>query len=368
MSFRKSTRINKYISESGMCSRREADRFVEQGNVWINGRRATTGDQVVAGDLVKVNGQEIEPQEAEDLVLIALNKPVGIVSTTESSEKDNIVEFVKHGVRIFPIGRLDKDSQGLIFLTNNGDLVNKILRANNHHEKEYQVTVNKPITDEFIDGMQTGVPILGKVTKRCKVQKESTFVFTITLVQGLNRQIRRMCEYFGYEVTQLIRTRIMNVPLKGLALGDWRDLTTKEIDTIIALTEKSDAVPGKKSKPARPNYSARSAPARTHQSAAKERQKSPRSGDKTPGAKPLPKAKKANSTNAGADSKARASGKANPKAKATGKAGVKAKPSFKGKPGVKGKPGIKGKPSANKAGPGGRGKPARSNKPTKRSK
>ncbi|WP_340146449.1 23S rRNA pseudouridine(2604) synthase RluF [Halomonas sp. PA16-9] len=231
-----------------MCSRREADRFVEQGNVWINGRRATTGDQVVAGDLVKVNGQEIEPQEEEDLVLIALNKPVGIVSTTESSEKDNIVEFVKHGVRIFPIGRLDKDSQGLIFLTNNGDLVNKILRANNNHEKEYQVTVNKPITDEFIDGMQSGVPILGKVTKRCKVKKESTFVFTITLVQGLNRQIRRMCEYFGYEVTQLIRTRIMNVPLKGLALGDWRDLTAKEIDTIIALTERSEAAPEKKVK------------------------------------------------------------------------------------------------------------------------
>lgn len=243
MSLRKSTRINKYISESGLCSRREADRFVEQGNVWINGRRATTGDQVMAGDRVKVNGQEIEPQEEEDLVLIALNKPVGIVSTTESSEKDNIVEFVKHGTRIFPIGRLDKDSQGLIFLTNNGDLVNKILRANNNHEKEYQVTVNKPITDEFLEGLQKGVPILGQVTKKCHVTKESTFVFTITLVQGLNRQIRRMCEYFGYEVTQLIRTRIMNVSLKGLALGDWRDLTPKEIETIIALTESSEAAP-----------------------------------------------------------------------------------------------------------------------------
>lgn len=251
MSLRKSTRINKYISESGLCSRREADRFVEQGNVWINGRRATTGDQVVAGDRVKVNGQEIEPQEEEDLILIALNKPVGIVSTTESSEKDNIVEFVKHGARIFPIGRLDKDSQGLIFLTNNGDLVNKILRANNNHEKEYQVTVNKPITDEFVEGMQKGVPILGQVTKKCSVEKVSTFAFTITLVQGLNRQIRRMCEYFGYEVTQLIRTRIMNVSLKGLALGDWRDLTPKEIDTIITLTEGSEATPAapKQAKP-----------------------------------------------------------------------------------------------------------------------
>lgn len=258
MSLRKSTRINKYISESGLCSRREADRFVEQGNVWINGRRATTGDQVTAADRVKVNGQDIEPQEEEDLILIALNKPVGIVSTTEKAEKDNIVDFVQHAVRIFPIGRLDKDSQGLILLTNNGDLVNKILRANNNHEKEYTVTVNKPITDEFIEGMQNGVPILGQVTKKCQVSKESVFVFTITLVQGLNRQIRRMCEYFGYEVTQLVRTRIMNISLKGIALGDWRDLTPKEIDTIIQLTETSQAAPDKqsaaRSNKARPDY------------------------------------------------------------------------------------------------------------------
>lgn len=346
MSLRKSTRINKYISESGMCSRREADRFVEQGNVWINGRRATTGDQVVAGDLVKVNGQEIEPQEEEDLVLIALNKPVGIVSTTESSEKDNIVEFVKHGTRIFPIGRLDKDSQGLIFLTNNGDLVNKILRANNNHEKEYQVTVNKPITDEFIDGMQSGVPILGKVTKRCKVQKESTFVFTITLVQGLNRQIRRMCEYFGYEVTQLIRTRIMNVPLKGLALGDWRDLTSKEIDTIIALTEKSEAVPEKKSKPARPNYSGRSNAGKTNQPAAKERQKPAKAGakaagTKAAGAKPLPKGNKAASGKVSAKKSAGPKGNT-PGKGAKGKAGVK--PVGKGRVG-RGKLAGGGKPS-----------------------
>ncbi|MCP1328098.1 23S rRNA pseudouridine(2604) synthase RluF, partial [Halomonas sp. 707D4] len=249
MSFGKSTRINKYISESGLCSRREADRFVEQGNVWINGRRASTGDQVVPGDRVKVNGQEIEPQEEEDLVLIALNKPVGIVSTTESSEKANIVDFVGHGVRIFPIGRLDKDSQGLIFLTNNGDLVNKILRANNQHEKEYVVTVDKPVTDDFIEGMQKGVPILGQVTKKCKVERVSRFTFNITLVQGLNRQIRRMCEHFGFEVVELVRTRIMNVSLKGLALGDWRDLTPKEIDTIVRLTETSDGAPPPAQKP-----------------------------------------------------------------------------------------------------------------------
>ena len=241
MALKPSTRINKYISESGLCSRREADRYVEQGNVQLNGKRATTGDQVFPGDVVKVNGQLIEPQEAEDLVFIALNKPVGIVSTTEPSEKANIVDFVKHGVRIFPIGRLDKDSQGLIFLTNNGDLVNKILRASNHHEKEYRVTVDKPITDDFIAGMAAGVPILGQVTKRCRVVKESPHVFNITLVQGLNRQIRRMCEVFGYEVTRLERIRIMNVTLKGLALGDWRDLTPQEVDTILGLVEHSSA-------------------------------------------------------------------------------------------------------------------------------
>ena len=354
MSFRKSTRINKYISESGMCSRREADRFVEQGNVWINGRRATTGDQVVAGDLVKVNGQEIEPQEEEDLVLIALNKPVGIVSTTEPSEKDNIVEFVKHGVRIFPIGRLDKDSKGLIFLTNNGDLVNKILRANNNHEKEYLVTVNKPITDEFIDGMQSGVPILGKVTKRCKVQKESTFVFTITLVQGLNRQIRRMCEYFGYEVTQLIRTRIMNVPLKGLALGDWRDLTPKEIDTIIALTESSEAAPEKKkNKPARPNYSGGTGAGKGNQPAANGRHKPAKAGAKASSAK-------------AAGNKA-ASGKVRKDPK--GKVASPGKPHPNGKA-ASGKPNVKGKAGAKPVGKGrvGRGQPVAGGKPSQRRK
>jgi 23S rRNA pseudouridine2604 synthase len=244
-----STRVNKYISESGLCSRRDADRFIEQGNVYINGKRAQTGDQVFPGDQVKVNGQEIEPQTAEDLIFIALNKPVGIVSTTEDSEKDNIVDFVNHSARIFPIGRLDKDSQGLIFLTNNGDLVNKILRANNHHEKEYRVTVDRPITEEFILGMSSGVPILGGVTKKCSVVRESSHIFNITLVQGLNRQIRRMCEYFGFEVIKLERIRIMNVTLKGLALGDWRDLTTQELTTIIKLTENSSttAKPGTQS-------------------------------------------------------------------------------------------------------------------------
>ncbi|WP_110640525.1 23S rRNA pseudouridine(2604) synthase RluF [Salinicola sp. CPA57] len=353
MALRQSTRINKYISESGMCSRREADRFVEQGNVWINGRRATTGDQVVAGDRVKVNGQEIEPQEAEDLILIALNKPVGIVSTTESSEKDNIVEFVKHGARIFPIGRLDKDSQGLIFLTNNGDLVNKILRANNHHEKEYQVTVNKPVTDEFIDGMQSGVPILGKVTKRCQVRKESTFVFTITLVQGLNRQIRRMCEYFGYEVTQLIRTRIMNVALKGLALGDWRDLTEKELDGILALTQQSEKVADKGQSPRARSASKAGAKSAGHgpgnSSAGGAKNKPPSAGGKGGPAS-------RHAAKSGARGSATPPGKGRSAEK--GKPAAKRKPAMKGKPTANGKPGAKGNPKATQGKPGARGKPA----------
>ena len=252
-----STRLNKYISESGICSRRDADRFIEQGNVFINGRRAKVGDQVAAGDRVKVNGQDIEAREEDDLVLIAVNKPVGIVCTTESGEKGNIVDFVRHSTRIFPIGRLDKDSQGLIFLTNNGDLVNKILRAGNNHEKEYRVTVNRPVTEEFIAGMGAGVPILGTKTKKCKVVKISPYVFTLTLVQGLNRQIRRMCDYFNYDVVQLERVRVMNISIKGLALGEWRDFKPKESKELFALLEASSSEasssPRKgKSKPKRP--------------------------------------------------------------------------------------------------------------------
>ncbi|MDW4562027.1 23S rRNA pseudouridine(2604) synthase RluF [Aeromonas rivipollensis] len=249
-----SMRLNKYISESGICSRREADRFIEQGHVYINGKRAGIGDQVFAGDRVLVNGQVIEAREADSLVFIVLNKPVGIVSTTEAGEKDNIVDFVNHSTRIFPIGRLDKDSQGLIFLTNHGDLVNKILRAGNDHEKEYLVTVDKPVTDEFIRGMGAGVPILGAVTKKCKVKREAPFVFRITLVQGLNRQIRRMCEHFGFEVTKLERIRIMNVSLKGLPVGEWRDLTDDELIELFKLIEdsSSEVKPAKGEKPKTP--------------------------------------------------------------------------------------------------------------------
>jgi 23S rRNA pseudouridine2604 synthase len=239
-----STRLNKYISSSGMCSRREADRYIEQGNVFLNGKRAEVGDLVMPGDTVKVNGQLVEPPEADDFVFIALNKPVGIVSTTDPSEPNNIQRFVGHGTRIFPIGRLDKDSQGLIFLTSNGDLVNKILRAGNDHEKEYLVQVDKPITKGFIEGMANGVPILGTMTKKCKVQQESARVFRITLVQGLNRQIRRMCEHFGYDVVKLERVRIMNVNLKGLSVGEWRDLTRKELNGILdAVKDSSSEAP-----------------------------------------------------------------------------------------------------------------------------
>ena len=258
MEINASTRLNKYISESGICSRRDADRYIEQGNVFINGKRAAIGSQVFSGDVVKVNGQLIEPRDEDDLVLIVLNKPVGIVSTTESGEKDNITDYVNHSTRIFPIGRLDKDSQGLIFLTNHGDLVNKILRAGNSHEKEYIVTVNKPVTDDFITGMGAGVPILGTMTKKCKVKKEAPFVFRITLVQGLNRQIRRMCEHFGFEVTKLERVRIMNVKLTGIPVGEWRDLTDDELIELFNLIEKSesDVKPKKQAKPkvqAKPN-------------------------------------------------------------------------------------------------------------------
>jgi len=255
MAVSSSIRLNKYISESGICSRREADRHIEQGHVFVNGKKAKVGDQVSSRDKVVVNGQHIEPKKEEDAILIAFNKPVGVTSTTEISTKNNIVDYVNHSERIFPIGRLDKDSQGLIFLTNNGDIVNKILRAGNKHEKEYVVTVNKPVTDKFVEDMSKGVPILGETTKKCVVTKESTFVFRIILVQGLNRQIRRMCEHFDYEVTKLERVRIMNVRLKGLPLGDWRELSSQEKEGIYSAIKNSIATVEKKEvkkKPSKP--------------------------------------------------------------------------------------------------------------------
>jgi len=240
-------RLNKFISESGLCSRREADRYIEQGKVLINGRRANIGDRVLPGNRVTVNGHELEPKQAKNTIFIALNKPAGITSTTELNVAGNIVDYVNHSERIFPIGRLDKDSEGLIFLTNDGDVVNKILRAGNNHEKEYIVTVNKPITELFILSMAAGIPMDGRTTKKCLVKQESPFVFRITLVQGLNRQIRRMCEFLGYEVKKLERIRIMNISLKGLPAGDWRELTEEEVNTIYSLVESSSSVEEKKS-------------------------------------------------------------------------------------------------------------------------
>ena len=245
-----SIRLNKFISESGMCSRREADEHIEKGRVLINKKKAMIGDQVHVGDKVVVSGVALEPRKGDDIIFIALNKPVGIESTTEESVHNNIVRFVNHSKRIFPIGRLDKDSQGLIFLTNNGDLVNKILRAGNHHEKEYIVTVNKPLSQTVISSMANGVPILGIMTKKCKVELITPNTFRIILIQGLNRQIRRMCEHFGYEVIKLERTRIMNIGLKGLPIGDWRDLTKSEMDTIDKLLSTSSGDSKKKIMPA----------------------------------------------------------------------------------------------------------------------
>ncbi|MFZ4633387.1 MAG: 23S rRNA pseudouridine(2604) synthase RluF [Saprospiraceae bacterium] len=275
--------LNKFISESGICSRRVADKYIEQGHVFINGRRAQKGDQVFNGDRVKVNGQELEPRQSEDLVFIALNKPVGIVSTTEITTVDNIVDFVNHSSRVFPIGRLDKDSQGLIFLTNNGDLVNKILRAGNNHEKEYLVTVNKPFNEAFIEGMAKGVPILGVMTKKCKVVAEGAKVFRIVLKQGMNRQIRRMCEHFGYEVTKLERIRIMNITLAGIPQGHWRDLTEAEMTEIYRLTKDSTSETAPKKQSATPPKKKPAPDMRFAESSAK-----PKSAGGRPAGKPKP--------------------------------------------------------------------------------
>jgi 23S rRNA pseudouridine2604 synthase len=224
--------LNKFISDSGFCSRREADKYIEQCRVTINGQDAHKGNRVKQGDDVRVDGQRVKAKQVSQSIYIALNKPKGITCTTEKTDKTNIVDFVNHKQRIFPIGRLDKLSEGLIFLTNDGDIVNKILRAGNNHEKEYIVTVDKAITPEFITKMRNGVKILGTTTKPCFVKHEGENRFKIILVQGLNRQIRRMCEALGYRVTALKRIRIMNFTLTNLAPGKWRYFTSAEIENI----------------------------------------------------------------------------------------------------------------------------------------
>lgn len=219
-------RINKFISETGYCSRREADKLVDSGRVTINGATAELGSQAEPGDDVRIDGKRIGEQKQH--VYIALNKPVGITSTTELHIRGNIVDFVGHKERIFPIGRLDKDSEGLILLTNDGDVVNPILRSEGKHEKEYIVTVDRPITAEFVKGMSSGVRILGSMTLPCQVTRVAERVFRIILTEGKNRQIRRMCEAFGYHVRKLQRIRIMNIHLGELPTGKWRDLTEAE--------------------------------------------------------------------------------------------------------------------------------------------
>ncbi|MBD8017967.1 23S rRNA pseudouridine(2604) synthase RluF [Weeksellaceae bacterium Sa1CVA4] len=233
------TRINKYLSEIGFCSRREADKMLEHGRITVNGKIPELGTKVSDADEILVDGVSVRKVE-EEHVYIALNKPVGIVCTTDTKrERDNIVEFVNHPKRIFPIGRLDKPSEGLILLTSDGDIVNKILRARNNHGKEYIVRVDKPITPQFLHKMRNGIPILGTVTNKCEVEQIDTLSFRIILTQGLNRQIRRMCEYLGYEVKKLKRIRIMNIKL-DLPIGKWRDLTAQELAELNALLEDSE--------------------------------------------------------------------------------------------------------------------------------
>lgn len=220
-------RLNKYLSEKGLCSRREADAWIEAGRVAINGAVASLGTPVEDSDEVRVDGRIVSARR-EAHVTIAFNKPVGVTCTTEARVRDNIIDFIGHPQRIFPVGRLDKDSEGLILLTSDGDLVNALLRAEHGHEKEYQVTVDRAVTEEFLRGMARGVPILGTRTLPCTLAQTGPRSFTIVLVQGLNRQIRRMCEHFGYEVVALRRTRFVNVELGDLKLGYWRPLTAAE--------------------------------------------------------------------------------------------------------------------------------------------
>jgi 23S rRNA pseudouridine2604 synthase len=225
-------RLNKYISETGVCSRREADKWIEAGRVTCNGAPAVLGTKVAEGDEIRVDGEIIGVKKRQ--IYIALNKPVGITCTTESHIEDNIIDLVAHSERIFPIGRLDKDSEGLILLTNNGDIVNEILRSENNHEKEYIVTVDRPITDLALSMMAGGVKIMGEITKPCKVVRINDKTFRIILTQGLNRQIRRMCSALGYKAQRLKRVRIINIELGTLGVGEWRDLTDVEVRGLIA--------------------------------------------------------------------------------------------------------------------------------------
>jgi len=232
-----STSLNKYISETGICSRREADKFIEGGRVTLNGVIAVKGNRVAEGDVVLLNGKPLRSNPKR--IYIAFHKPRGLTCTTDLRDKSNVVSYINHTQRIFPIGRLDKDSEGLIFLTNDGDIVNKILRSRNGHEKEYIVVVDKPLAPDFVRRMSNGIPILGTTTKQCAVEKKGQTTFRIILTQGLNRQIRRMCEYMGYEVKKLKRIRIMSMKMDDLAVVKWRYFTETEMKEIEELLEES---------------------------------------------------------------------------------------------------------------------------------
>ena len=229
--------LNKYISSTGVCSRREADRFIEAGRVKINGKKAQKGNRVYPGDKVLLDNKPVRSKVKR--VIIAFNKPPGVTSTTDLRDRDNIISFINFKERIFPIGRLDKASSGLILLTNDGDIVNKILRKENKHDKEYIVSVDKPVTENFLNKMRKGIPILGTITNPCKAKKIGSNTFSIILTQGLNRQIRRMCEYCGYKVMTLKRTRIMHIPLGKLKVGHWRYLNKAELNKLDNLISKS---------------------------------------------------------------------------------------------------------------------------------
>lgn len=236
-------RINKFLSEAGVCSRREADRQIEAGNVTIDGKIAQMGDRVSEGQQVCFQGVPVKKEE--EMILIALNKPAGIVCTAEKREKNNVIDYLNYPKRIYPVGRLDKDSEGLLLLTNNGDIVNKMMRSGNMHEKEYIVTVNRPVTDSFLHGMANGVPLveLNTTTRKCRVERTGKKQFRIVLTQGLNRQIRRMCEYFGYRVQKLVRVRIMNIELGNLEPGKYRDVTSQEYKRLLELIASSSNAP-----------------------------------------------------------------------------------------------------------------------------
>ena len=234
---KKPVRLNKYLSEAGVCSRREADRLIESGRVTVDGQRAQTGMRITPGQVVKVGRKVVSKQD--EMIVLAVNKPRGIVCTEERRERNSIVRFLDYPVRVTYIGRLDKDSRGLLLMTNNGDIINKMMRAANYHEKEYKVTVDQEITPEFIEKMSSGVPILDTVTRPCRVEKIGKYTFSIILTQGLNRQIRRMCEALGYQVRDLVRVRVMNIRLGSLKEGQYRKVTDEELEELYEMLADS---------------------------------------------------------------------------------------------------------------------------------